>query len=833
VNRSRRLFLFVIALAFLILGEVVYGWLFTNLPDLNTLPEHLNLPSVRITDRNGKLLYDVLPSETGRHTVLPLNTIPLCIKQATIATEDQHFYENPGVDFRGIIRSFWINLQGGEALAGGSTITQQVARNLLLNPQERGERTLRRKLRESILAWQLTRRFSKDEILALYLNHTYYGGLSYGVEAAAQTYFGKSASQLDLAECALLAGLPQAPSLYNPFSDLEAARERQKIVLQLMQNSGYISEEERQLAERETLNLAAEPYPAKAMHFALMVKAEMDRLIDPQTIAASGGLTIRTTLNLDWQQEAEKAIARQLDSLAHSQDGINHNLNNMALAALDPQTGEVLALVGSRDYFDAQHSGAINMATSPRQPGSALKPLVYALAMDPQQPTPWTAATMIMDVSTSFLTHEGDNYTPTNYDGKEHGPVLVRQALASSLNIPAVIALKQVGLKSLFDFASTLGITTLTDPDHYDLSLALGGGEVKLIELTAAYAAFANTGYRVTPTTILNIQDIQGKDIYTQKTGVGKRVIDERVAWLITDILSDDSARILGFGANSILRLDRPAAVKTGTTTDFRDNWAVGYTPDLVVGVWAGNTDQDSMQEVTGLTGAAPVWHQFVRSVLSGTPVKDFTRPEGLVRREVCTLSGLLPTEACPERRSEWFISGTEPHQPDTFYRPVVLDKRTNRLADDSTPAEYRESRTALDLPAPAYHWARSRGLLLYNDLISGHNTTSAPAANQSGSSLQILTPAVNSVYRMVSDIPIESQQLRIEAGGEPGLSAVSLWLDGKRIVQFDAPPYTTWWQLAPGKHSLRAEATTRAGEQIASDIVFFEVIGLNEADQE
>jgi len=833
VKQSKWAFITISILAVLILGTAIYGWLFFDLPDLDTLPERLGPSSVRITDRYDRLLYDFLPADTGRHSALPFENIPLRLKQATIATEDQHFYENPGVDVRGILRAVHINLQGGETIAGGSTITQQVARNLLLDPQERGERSLRRKLREGILAWRLTRRFSKDEILALYLNHTYYGGLSYGVEAAAQTYFAKSASQLDLAECALLAGLPQAPSLYNPFSDIEAARQRQKVVLQLMQNSGYISEEERQLAERETLNLATEPYPAKAMHFVLMVKGELDRLIDNQTIVASGGLTIRATLNLDWQQEAEKAIARQLDSLAHSQDGINHNLNNMALAALDPQSGEVLALVGSRDYFDTLHNGAINMATSPRQPGSALKPLVYALAMNPQQPDPWTAATMIMDVSTSFLTHEGDNYTPSNYDGKEHGPVLVRQALASSLNIPAVIALKHVGMKSLFDFASTLGITTLSNPDHYDLSLALGGGEVKLIELTAAYAAFANTGYRVTPTTILDIRDAQGKVIYTQKTSTGKRVIDERVAWLITDILSDDSARILGFGANSILRLDRPAAVKTGTTTDFRDNWAVGYTPDLAVGVWAGNTNQDSMQEVTGLTGAAPVWHQFIRSVLSGTPTKDFTRPEGLVRQEVCTLSGLLPTKACTERRSEWFISGTEPHQTDTFNRLVVLDKRTKRLADDTTPAEYLEERVALDLPAPAYHWARSRGLLLYHDLISSKDTISDAGPRQSGYSLQILTPAVNSVYRIVSDIPIESQQLRIEAGGEPGLSSVSLRLDGKQIAQFDTPPYAAWWQLAPGRHSLQAEAITSEGKQIVSDAVFFEVIDLNEADQE
>jgi membrane peptidoglycan carboxypeptidase len=384
-------------------------------------------------------------------------------------------------------------LRGGEALAGGSTITQQVARNLLLDDAERGERSLRRKLREAFLAWRLTNYFTKDEVLAFYLNQTYYGGMAYGLEAAAQTFFGKPAAQLDLAECAMLAGLPQAPAIYNPYTDLAAARARQSIVLRLMEQDGYITTEQRQLAEREALILAEKPYPIEAPHFVMMVRAELDRLFSAQEIYQHGGLVVRTTLDLDWQKLAEEAIWHHLEQLEHSEDGLGHNVNSAALVALDPSTGEILALVGSPDYFDGAHAGAINMALAPRQPGSAIKPLVYAAALDPSSPGGgWTAATMLLDVSTSFVTHEGQAYMPANYDLREHGPVLVREALASSLNIPAVLTLQHVGLENFSSLAKKLGISTLGDPHSYDLSLALGGGEVRLVELTAAYAVFAN-----------------------------------------------------------------------------------------------------------------------------------------------------------------------------------------------------------------------------------------------------------------------------------------------------------------------------------------------------
>jgi penicillin-binding protein 1C len=601
---TRRALLLVLVLTLVVLGVAGYTWLVAGLPSPETASLQLNLPSVRITDRSGRIIYEVIGEQSGRHGVVPLSEIPLALQQATIATEDRSFYTNPGVDPIGILRAVWTNVVASvqehdvETVAGGSTITQQVARNLLMAQEERAQRSLRRKLREWLLAWRLTRRYSKDEILALYLNQTYYGGMAYGVEAASQTFFGKPVSELDLAECALLAGLPQAPSSYNPFADPDAAQQRQDVVLGLMRDAGFITEEQRGLAAREKPAYASTPYPVQAPHFVMMVRAEIDGLFAPEDIYAHGGLIVRTTLDLDWQHLAEAAVQRQLEALSRDDSGLGHNVNNAALVALDPNSRQILALVGSPNYFDPSNAGAINMAITPRQPGSALKPILYAAALDPsrtlptgQQAVPWTAATMLLDVGTSFVTGDGQAYTPANYDLREHGPVLVRQALASSLNIPAVITLDHVGLQGLFEQAGKLGITTLKDPERYDLSLALGGGAVRLIELTAAYGAFANGGYRVDPISILDVSDPQGNVLYTAPVIPPVRVLDERVAWLISDILSDNEARTLGFGPNSALRIDRPAAVKTGTTTNFHDNWTVGYTPDSVVGVWVGNTD--------------------------------------------------------------------------------------------------------------------------------------------------------------------------------------------------------------------------------------------------
>lgn len=835
------------------LGIAVYYYLFSDLPPLDSVTEHLRSPSIRITDRYGRLLYDILPDEGGRHTVLPLESIPLSLRQATIATEDKSFYVNPGVDLRGILRALWINLRGGETIAGGSTITQQVARNFFLSSEERSERSVRRKLRETFLAWQLSHRLRKDEILALYLNQIYYGGLAYGVEAAAQTYFGKSAYELDLAESALIAGLPQAPVQYNPFTNPEMARERQRVVLELMEAQGYINSEQRLLAEREPLVFASTPYPIEAPHFVLMVRDQVEKLKTEQGIVNSGGLIVRTTLDLDWQHQAERAIRRQLEALrqqGQQHGGVtDHNVNCAALVAIDPNSGQILALVGSPDYFDAKNSGAINMVLARRQPGSAIKPIIYAAALDPSRAhgndLPWTPAKMILDVETTFLTHDGKAYTPVNYDGLQHGPVLVRQALASSLNIPAVKSLNTVGLKTVFKLADELGITSLGDPTQYDLSLALGGGAVPLIELTTAYASFANGGYRVSPFAILEISDATGKVVYTSQEASNPaekpRVLNERVAWLISDILSDNDARIVGFGPNSILRLDRPAAVKTGTTSNFHDNWAVGYTPELVVGVWAGNTNYEAMRDVTGLSGAAPIWAQFMRKVLSDRPKLQFKRPPGLVRVEVCALSGLLPSKDCSYHRQEWFITGTEPKELDHLYHKVWIDGATGLLANADTPAEQSVSKIVLDLPPEAHAWARIQGLILLSDLeyasatqtggaVQGSSSNQVPGETTTAhASIRLVSPGANAIYQLAAGYG-DLQRLYLQSiatMASPGvyLEEVTFWVDGEQVARLAAPPYEAWWPLVLGSHQAWVEAGLSNGQRITSERVGFEVL--------
>lgn len=804
-----RFFLFVFVLLFF---SFAWGWyaVFARLPDIDSIPAQLNQPSMRITDRNGLPLYEILPEQGGRHAVVPLSAMAECVPEAAIAVEDKNFYNHPGVDLSGMIRSLWINLQGGSTIAGGSTITQQVARNLLLK-DELSERTLRRKLREIVLAWQLDRGYSKDEILALYLNQTFYGGFAYGIDAAARTYFGKPASDLLPAECALLAGLPQAPGLYNPFDHPQAAKERQMVVLELMKKSGVLTAQEQILAGQMPLSYNAVPFPIQAPHFIWMVKSRVDALVQEGLLDAHASLVVRTSLDLNAQKIAENAVSRQIQKFKDD-NGLDHHVNNAAVVALDPSTGEILALVGSADYFNTSIAGAVNMATAVRQPGSAFKPFIYAQAFDPLRPHPWTAATPLLDVQTVFPTHTGESYVPADYDGREHGLIPARVALASSLNIPAVLTLQEVGIDNVIGLANRLGISSLDSAGRYDLSLALGGGEMSLLELTHAYAAFAAEGYSREERFILDIKDAGGTLLYQPESSERVQVFDPRVAWLISDILSDDAARQMGFGKNSTLKIERPAAVKTGTTTNYHDNWTVGYTPALVVGVWVGNSDYHAMRNVNGLTGAAPIWQETIRAILRGTPAEPFTRPEGLVQKEVCAFSGLLAGQLCERRGLEWFIEGTEPVKMDDVYQQVWLDVLTGGLATAETPPERRTTVTVLNLPLQAQRWAHSQGFRLASDF--------APVADAQSPALILISPQRGAKYQMTEKLGADAQQIPVEVLVGSGLVDVSIWMDGEILERFDTAPYVTWYQLQAGTHRFWAEGLDAQGHPVRSETV-------------
>lgn len=786
---------FVLLVLLFIVAFLVY--IFYNLPSIASLPENLNQPSIKITDRNGRLLYEILPTVGGRNAVLSVENIPQCMKDATIAVEDKNFYQNSGVDVAGIIRAVWINLRGGETLSGGSTITQQVARTLLLS-DEVTQRTLRRKLRETVLAWQLTRAYSKDEILALYLNQIYYGGMAYGVEAASQTYFGKSASDLLLPECALLAGLPQTPGIYNPFTNPDLALERQRVVLGLMEKNGFITSAERSDAENAPLSYNPVPYPIEAPHFIWMIKDQLDELFATGQLNSTQTLVIRTTLDLTMQHLSEEIVKKRIASFKPNEGETNHNVNNAALVVIDPQSGEVLTLVGSADYFDESIYGALNMAVARRQSGSAFKPIIYAAALDPNQQQPLTTASTLVDVAHTFTTKDGQPYKPVNYDGREHGFVSVREALASSLNVPAVLTLQNVGIENVIALANQLGIRSLDAPQNYDLSLALGGGQMSLLELSCAYAAFANNGMYTDSTFILDIKDADGDLLYAPEKTQALQVVDSRVAWLISNILSDDRSRSTGFGINSVLKIDRTAAVKTGTTTNFHDNWTIGYTPDLLVGVWVGNSDYQAMHNVTGLTGAAPIWAETMRSILQGRPDKIFEQPDGLLKLEVCDLSGLLPTENCQHTKTEWFISGTQPTMPDTFYQ---------RTASGDI---------VLNIPIEAQDWARSQGLPLLDD---------ANGMSPSTNSLTLTSPVDNTTYRLTPDLDLSAQQISFATLTVPGLTQVTFFVDGIALTSLSTPPYQTWWMLSLGEHRFWAEGVKANGELMKSNVVKIVVV--------
>jgi 1A family penicillin-binding protein len=726
------------ALTFIILvGLAVVGvvrWLVVDLPSPDRLYERASAPSTRIYDRHGRLLYEILDPHGGAHTPIGLADIPPACVKATIATEDASFYSNPGVDVWAIIRALWINLRGGEVLSGGSTITQQLARNLLLSPEERSEVSLERKAREAILAWRLARTYSKDQILTLYLNETYYGNLAYGIEAAARTYFAKSAADLDLAECALLAGLPQSPARYNPLEDPAAATARQGVVLGLMVKQGYVSQVEADLAAGEKLGLAAVPFPIEAPHFVMYVRGQLEKQFGLEAIYTQG-LQVYTTLDLDAQNAAQRSVDYRLEQLADTRTGEPpRNVRNAAVVVMDPQTGEVLAMVGSPNYFDPRIDGAVNATAATRQPGSSIKPITYAAAFDPAYPNPLTAATMVVDVRTAFVTREGEPYVPQNYDRLWHGPVLLRHALASSYNLAAVKVLDYVGIQRMTGLARSLGITTFDDVDRFGLAITLGGGEVRLLELTAAYSAFANGGHRLEPVTITRVEDSAGRVLKTWRAAPGPQVMDPRVAYLMTDILSDNIARASAFGEASALHLTRPAAAKTGTTTDWRDNWTVGYTPDLAVGVWAGNADNEPMRHVTGVMGAAPIWHDVMEALLKGRPVRQFVEPPGMVRVEVCADSGLRPAAGnqqsalpqggfalnyqpggqlarCPRTVTELFIDGTQPTRGDDWHRLVTLDTRNGLLAGPGCSPQFTTRKLFTFYPAEAQDWARRQGI--------------------------------------------------------------------------------------------------------------------------
>jgi len=725
----------LVALAVLFVAAAIYTYydIASSLPTVGDLRiKAAQFETTRILDREGNLLYEINDPEAGKRTYIPLEQISPSLLAATIAIEDKEFYTHKGYDPFAILRAFWQNIQSGETVSGASTITQQLSRALLFSPEERQARTYLRKVREAILASEVERRYTKDEILELYLNEIYYGNLAYGIEAAAETYFGKTAGQLSLGEAAFLAGLPQAPSVYDIYSSREITMVRfQSVLLALLALSEergciFVSNTEAvvcvdgnaaalALQEIQDRTFVAPVVEMRFPHWVQYIRTQLETMFDPQTIYRSG-FTVYTTLDPLLQEAAQLQVTAQVAAIA------DLHVTGGALVAIKPSTGEILAMVGSPDFYNELYSGQVNMAVSPtRQPGSSIKPLTYLAAFEKG----WNPATLIWDVPSEFPPSglESDTrepYIPTNFSHDFRGPVTVRTALANSLNVPAVKTLQFVGVyddpetpekDGLVAMAERMGITSLTRAD-YGLSLTLGGGEVSLLELTGAYAVIANNGVRHPPFSIQRIVDFKGKSVFDYQPTPGEQVISPQHAFLITSILSDRVARAPVFGTNSILNLSFPAAVKTGTSNDAKDNWTLGFTPDLAVGAWVGNPDATPMGNTTGVTGAGPIWAQFMTYAapyLTGGYPTPFLRPEGIREQTICTVSGSQPSHWCPEVREEFFTYDEPALSPEhDFWKEVEMDTWTGLMASESC-SEFTKDELVLNVTERfAVDWIRS-----------------------------------------------------------------------------------------------------------------------------
>ena len=693
-----------------------YNVIASTLPDVEDLQARASqFETTRILDSEGRVLYEILDPNAGRRTYISLAYISPTLVATTIATEDKEFYNHPGFDAVALMRALWQNYTSGEIVSGASTITQQLARMLLLS-EERYDQTYQRKAREIILAAEITRRYTKDEILELYLNEVNYGNLAYGIEAAAETYFNTTADKLDFAQSSFLAGLPQSPAIHDIHTNREGTLSRHRDVILL---SYYLSEEKgcievsnstervcvgaleaSQAVEKiESYDFIPPNVSIRYPHWVNFVRSELEEMYDSQTIYRSG-FTVYTTIVPALQDQAQQIVTAQVASLA------DRNVQNAALVAIEPSSGKILAMVGSPDFYDAAISGQVNMATSPtRQPGSSIKPLAYLAAFEKG----WTPATLIWDVPSQFPPSGDPNdtrepYVPNNYDNKFHGPVTVRVAIANSFNIPAVKALDYAGIyddpeteekEGMIALAERLGITTFTRPD-YGLSLSLGGGDVSLLEMTGAYAVIANEGIRVPPVAITKILDHNGELVYEYAPPEGEQVLRPEHAFLMSSILSDNGARSWMFGPNSYLHLPFPAAAKTGTSNDYRDNWTMGYTPALTVGVWVGNADYTPMNNTTGLSGAAPIWSQFLQAAVpqmnNGAP-SDFAPPKGIITEVICSVSGTIPSNSCKGgKQSELFAEDQAPLPAGMdLWRKVKLDTWTDLEASEACGEFTRE----------------------------------------------------------------------------------------------------------------------------------------------
>lgn len=793
-SKKKRLFFFLLkaGLIFLALAFIYVSYLSKDLPSPNQLINREVAQSTKIYDRSGEhVLYEIHGDQ--KRTLVSLEEIPDYVEQATIAIEDKNFYKHKGVSLWAIMRTAVTNVIYGR-LAGGSTLTQQFVKNAILSP----EKKITRKVKELVLSMKIENRFSKDEILQMYLNEIPYGSNAYGVQAASQKYFGQEIQTVSLAQAAVLAALPQAPSRYSPYGpNKDSLLKRKDYVLEVMAQQGYISEEEKSKAQEEEIVFQAPDNNITAPHFVMHIKSILAEKYGEKTIEQEG-LKIITTIDIDKQKFAEEAIKTKTENYQEK-----YNASNAALVAIDPKTGQVLAMVGSRDYFNDEIDGQVNIATSLRQPGSSIKPLVYATMFEKG----YTADTILYDVLTNFTPGAGKPYMPNNYDGQERGPVTVRQALAGSLNIPAVKALYLAGIDKVIETAQVMGYSTLEDRDRFGLSLVLGGAEIKLIEHVNAFSAFARDGLISPISLILKVEDKNGKELekYEEKS---KQALSSQVARLINNILSDNSARSFVFGERNSLTLPgRPVAAKTGTTNDFKDAWTIGYTPSLVAGVWVGNNDAKEMKRGSdGSILAAPIWQEFMIKSLGDSPVETFKEPEikktgkavldGEIKAGrtilIDRISGLLASSSTPPELIE--EKEINEHHSILFYvdKDDPLGDAPKNPDRDPQFSKWEEA---------VINWAKENNEYNEEDLPTEYDNVHTP---ENKPELNIISPNNGTTIRQ------EKVKINIQASAPRGIKRVDYYLNNNFLKSSYQEPFETMIDLSViknGYHNIKVKA--------------------------
>jgi len=807
---------FRVALILLAIGVIailiLFIWYSKDLPSPTKVVRRDGYSS-KVYDRNGNALFDIY-NDAKREPVVA-EDIPDYLKKATVAVEDKSFYTHSGIDlltpFRIIKNLFYFG-----KVTGGSTLTQQLTRNVLLTT----ERSLTRKIKEMILSIQIDAKYSKDEILLMYLNEAPYGGNSWGVGPAAEQYFGKKVKDLNLAECAILAGFPQLPSVYSPYSNTPTAYiDRTKHVLTRMVEDGYITKELANATMEEVKNykFGSEDSTTKAAHFVFWIKELLAEKYG-EDVVEGGGLKITTTLDLELQEQAEKIVSEQID--ASEKLGIT----NGAALVLDPINGQVLAMVGSRNYFSTETDGNFNMVTQAlRQPGSSIKPITYLAGLQKGM----TAATMFMDTPVTFPGGAGQkDYSPENYNGKFNGPMSLRNALGNSINTVAVKVLANVGVKNMLTLAYNMGITTLEPTDEnlsrFGLAVTLGGAEVKMIDLASAYTAFANGGTSMQPIGILKIEDANGRVLEEYKAPDGKKSMTEQEAFIISNILSDNSARSMTFGAVNGLQVSGyQVAVKTGTTNDLRDNWTIGWTPNLLTAVWVGNNDNSPMGKVaSGVSGAAPIWKKIMVYELPKRKKQDFSIPSGIINIDVDTVSG-YPAHDGFTSKKEYFIDGTQQSVSDPIHVNLKVCKDSTGLAnlEDVSNGNYdTKEYFSFKEEDPISTDGTNRWQIGIDKWIAEQpdNDKYLPPTSycRSGGQVALTIDYPGDQSTVSSDFNV-----KVTTASNKKVTEVKMWIDGVEKKIWTEKPYETSISgLSNGPHKIKFKATDKDGNTVEKE---------------